>query len=194
MSFGTFNLADIAAQAQASRLREQQMQMQQRQMDFNERKFFADLDKEKREQVEAAVKDLSAAVQWADTPEKWAQVQQHYGQYDPQLASVTFDQRETSLVRLGQMGEYLNATAPKIMSIEAGGSLAAVDPRTGKPSFTVLPNPGDAAPGSPAQGGVQEGATATNLQTGQKLIFRGGQWQPMGGGAGNSVGGFQPGQ
>ena len=30
----------------------------------------------------------------------------------------------------------------------------------------------------PAPGGVTEGATATNPQTGQKLIFRGGRWEP----------------
>lgn len=30
-----------------------------------------------------------------------------------------------------------------------------------------------------AQGGIPEGATATNPKTGQKLVFRGGQWQPM---------------
>ncbi len=30
-----------------------------------------------------------------------------------------------------------------------------------------------------AQGGIPEGATATNEKTGQKIVFRGGQWQPM---------------
>jgi hypothetical protein len=34
------------------------------------------------------------------------------------------------------------------------------------------------APGAPDAGGVREGATATNKQTGEKLIFRGGQWGP----------------
>lgn len=29
------------------------------------------------------------------------------------------------------------------------------------------------------QGGIAEGATATNEKTGQKIVFRGGQWQPM---------------
>jgi hypothetical protein len=34
------------------------------------------------------------------------------------------------------------------------------------------------APGAPDAGGPKEGATATNKQTGEKLIFRGGQWGP----------------
>lgn len=37
---------------------------------------------------------------------------------------------------------------------------------------------------------VQEGATATNPQTGEKIIFRNGAWQAMGGTAGNGGGGF----
>lgn len=32
---------------------------------------------------------------------------------------------------------------------------------------------------TPAQSPVRDGATATNPQTGQRIIFRGGQWQPM---------------
>lgn len=48
-----------------------------------------------------------------------------------------------------------------------------------------IPNPW-ASP----QGGVQEGRTATNPQTGEKLMFRGGQWVPAGGGGGNAPGGF----
>lgn len=40
------------------------------------------------------------------------------------------------------------------------------------------------------QGGVQEGATATNSQTGEKIVFRNGAWQPMGGSVGNGTGGF----
>lgn len=48
--------------------------------------------------------------------------------------------------------------------------------------------------GAAAQQGedaVQEGATATNPQTGEKIIFRNGQWQAAGGGGGNATGGFR---
>ncbi len=34
------------------------------------------------------------------------------------------------------------------------------------------------APGTPDAGAIPEGKTATNPQTGEKLIFRGGQWGP----------------
>lgn len=55
--------------------------------------------------------------------------------------------------------------------------------QTGKTSVgTPLKAPAAASTGSSestAPGGVQEGATATNPQTGQKIIFRGGQWQAM---------------
>lgn len=37
---------------------------------------------------------------------------------------------------------------------------------------------------------IQEGATATNPKTGQKLQFKNGQWVPVGGGSGNATGGF----
>ena len=43
------------------------------------------------------------------------------------------------------------------------------------------------------QGGTQDGATATNPKTGEKVVFRNGQWQPMGGGGSNVTNGF-PGQ
>lgn len=148
------------------------------------------LDKAEREKVEAGLKDLSAAVRWADTPQKWAVVQQHYGRFDPQLAAVPFENREQALIQLGQMGEYLEKSAPKIMSIEAGGSLAAVDPRTGQPTFTVLPNPGNASPGAPAGSGPRPG----DVEDGYR--FKGGDpadpnnWIKVGGGGGNVTSGF----
>lgn len=42
----------------------------------------------------------------------------------------------------------------------------------------------------PQQNAIQEGATATNSETGAKLIFRNGAWQPLGGGVGNGTSGF----
>lgn len=181
------NLADLYRQKQEADMRGQQMQMQREGMDMRREEMdwqrqLEEIERDERraEAMKAGLKDMAAAVQWADSPQKWAIVQQHYGKYDPQLAAVPFENREQALIQLGQMGEYLEKTAPKVMSIEAGGSLAAVDPRTGKPTFTVLPNPGGMQPGAPASG-VQEGATATNPQTGEKIQFRNGQWQPMGG-------------
>lgn len=39
----------------------------------------------------------------------------------------------------------------------------------------------------------QEGVTATNPKTGQKLMLKGGKWVPTGGGSGNATGGFSGG-
>lgn len=76
--------------------------------------------------------------------------------------------------------------------VQAGGAVYTNDPLTGF-APGIVPNPGGAAAGAPA-GGYQEGATATNPQTGEKIIFRNGAWQPMGGTAGNGGGGFPTGQ
>ncbi len=39
---------------------------------------------------------------------------------------------------------------------------------------------------------IQEGTTATNPKTGEKLQLKNGQWVPVGGGSGNATGGFRP--
>jgi hypothetical protein len=197
---GQINLADIYKQQDDRALQQQQMHQRDRQLDQQDQQFqmqmqehLSQLDENKRKAAEKGLEDMAAAVQWADTPQKWAVVQQHLAQSGhPDLASTPFDAREQSLITLGKMGDYLKATAPKIQAIEAGGSLAALDPRTGKPTFTVLPNPGDQTPGAPVGAGVQEGATATNPTTGEKVRFQGGQWVPIQGGAGSNVGGGFP--
>lgn len=47
---------------------------------------------------------------------------------------------------------------------------------------TRLYQPKIGGPGQAVGGGVTEGQTATNPQTGEKIIYQGGQWVPMGGG------------
>lgn len=112
------------------------------------------MDEQKRKQVEAGVKDMSAAVQWADTPEKWAVVQQHYGKFDPQLAAVPFQNREQALISLGQMGDYLKSTAPKIITPEAGGGAFEYSPGGGMRTL-IQPNDGTQPMGAPV--GEQSG-------------------------------------
>jgi hypothetical protein len=70
------------------------------------------MDDRQREMAKAKVADLSAAVRWADTPEKWQYVQQHYGQEGIDLSPYQFQDREKSMVALGQLGSYLDG-APK---------------------------------------------------------------------------------
>ena len=186
------NLVDMYRQKQAMDMQRQQMEMQREQMEFQKALQEANINAEKAKAMKEGVKDMHAAVRWADSPEKWAQVQQHYGQYDPQLASIPFEQREQALLKLGQLGEYLDKNQEKFQAIEPGGSLYGISP-DGNVREVVRANPGNAAPASPV-GSVQEGATATNPQTGEKIIFRNGAWQPMGGTAGNGGGGFPTGQ
>ncbi len=140
------------------------------------------LNKEQREHVESGLKDMHSAVQWAQNPQDWERVKQHYAQFAPEIASIPFEQREQALIKIGQLGEYLKATEPKIHSITEGGGLYSVDPRGGQVNTLVSPNDGSHTLGQPVQGGVTEGATATNPQTGQKIMFQGGQWVPVAGG------------
>jgi len=153
-------------------------------------RLFMQLDERQREQAKAEVADLGAAVRWADTPEKWAYVQQHYAQSGLDLSQYGFQDRERGLVALGQIGQYLeSAPKPEYRAVEAGGSL--IDVSGGDPRVVIAPNPGGHQTGAPVQsGGVSEGATATNPQTGEKIIYRNGQWEPMGGSGGNAGGGF----
>jgi hypothetical protein len=159
---GQFSLADIAQQSQQMRHADQTMQQRERQLDQTDQRFdlemqklTAEMSKEQREAAAEGLKDMAAAVQWANTPEQWAVVQRHLGQHNPELASVPFERREEVLVSTGRMADFLELNKPEIRAIEAGGSLAAVNPHTGQPTFTVLPNPGGMQPGSPAgpQGG-----------------------------------------
>lgn len=153
----SLNLAQMYAQAQGMKQNEQMMEMRQQEMDLREREMLDRMDARQREAAKEGVKDLHAAVRWADTPEKWAQVQAHYGQYDPQLAQVPFDQRETALIKLGQMGQYLEDTAPDIRTVEPGGSVVGIAPG-GKVTEYVRANPGNAAPYSPVSGNIPQGA------------------------------------
>lgn len=200
------NLADIYRQQDERKAHEQQVQMQGRQMDMQEQRFdlemqqhLASMDENKRKAAEKGLEDMAAAVQWADTPQKWQVVQQHLAQSGhPELASTPFEARENSLITLGKMGDYLKATAPKIQSIEAGGSLATVDPRTGEPTFTVVPNPGGMATGAPAAGGnlarPQSKAELDALAPGTEYEAPDGSRRRKGGGAVTGPGGFPSGQ
>jgi hypothetical protein len=88
------------------------------------------------------------------------------------------------------MAQRIAMQDSKVVNTTAGGMSGMLGPNGYQPF--ILPNSGEAPAGAPVSGGVQEGATATNPQTGEKVIFKGGQWVPLGGGGGNATGGFQP--
>lgn len=187
-----FNLGDLYQQQQQRQQNDQVMQQRGRQMDLQERQFdleelkrLDELDENQREAVEEGLKDLSAAVQWAQTPEQWAVVQQHYGQHDPQLANMPFEQREQALISAGQMSEYLKNTAPKVQAIEPGGSLYSITPDGRQINELVRANPGTAEPLSPVNSGGEERKSVA----GRNFVKRGGQWFEETG-ASNGAGNF----
>lgn len=111
--------------------------------------FAMKLDEHQRKQARAELEDLSSAVRWADTPEKWQQVQQFYGKH-ADLTPYTFENRERALMSLGLLGKYLeDAPKPEYRTVEAGGSL--IDVSGGNPRVVIAPNPGGKPLGSPVE-------------------------------------------
>lgn len=66
---------------------------------------------------------------------------------------------------------------PETLAQKAKNRQLAVEGMVGNagPTFKQSPTVGS-QPQTPSTGSVNEGATATNPQTGQKIVFRGGQW------------------
>lgn len=83
--------------------------------------------------------------------------------------------------------EIWNADQVKTIPYTQGGGVAGYNTATGEAQTIIAPNPGGYAAGTPVAsggGGVPEGATATHPQTGEKIIFRNGQWKSAGQGGG----------
>jgi hypothetical protein len=147
------------------------------------------MDDRQRKQALAKTKDLGAAVRWADTPEKWNYVQQHYGQQGVDLSSYGFEDRERGLVALNQISGYLkDPPKPDYRAIEPGGSL--IDVTGGNPRVVIAPNEGGHPMGAPV-GESSQDVTATG-PNGQKLRLnpQTNQWEPMGGPTPSASGGF----
>jgi hypothetical protein len=192
-SAGQFSLADLAQQSQQLRHGEQAMQQRERALNQQDQQFqlemqqhTARLSAAEREAAAKGLEDMAAAVQWADTPEKWSVVQQHLAQGHPELAGVQFGEREQVLIQTGQMANYLKANQEKFQAIEPGGSLFGISP-TGDVREVVRANPGTAAPMAPVGGGETRKTVG-----GKSYVNRNGQWFEETA-ASNGSGGF-PGQ
>ena len=85
----------------------------------------------------------------------------------------------------------VKAEAFKTVPMVPGGGVAGINTQTGEAQVLVKPYGYDAPTGTPAAPTPSEGAIAENKSTGQKLIFQGGKWQPMGGQPGGQPP-FQP--
>lgn len=218
-AFGTFSLADIAAQAQDAKLRSMQIEDYQAR---RERQAQSDETAQHREQATMIAK-LTDGVTDDATYQQRRQAAIAYGMdpgaipetYDPQFVQTyntlahtllrpDGEQKLSTAAQQAQELTGLPITDPRtrqVMSrllsdnvpVQAGGAVYTNDPLNGF-APGIVPNPGNAPAGASAQGGIQDGATATNPQTGERIIFRNGQWQPMGGTAGNGGGNFPPGQ
>ena len=123
---------------------------------------------------------MAAAVRWADSPEKWEQVIDHYGREGVDLSRYRgqFHMRERAMLELGQIGKYLeSAPKPEYRTIEAGGSL--IDVSGGNPRVVIAPNDGSQQVGAPA--GLAPGKVVNGFR------YRGGNpndrnsWEPIGG-------------
>jgi hypothetical protein len=111
------------------------------------------LDEHQRELASHLADDLGSAVRWADTPEKWQYVQQHYGEKGIDLSPYRFEDRERGLVALGQMSGYLkDPPKAEYRTLEPGGSL--IDVSGGQPRVVIAPNDGSYQTGAPAGGNI----------------------------------------
>jgi hypothetical protein len=141
------------------------------------------LDEHQRAIAKEATSDLANAVRWADTPDKWTQVQEFYKTKGVDLSRYAFEGREQGLMALGKLGEYLDgAPKPEYRSVEAGGSL--IDVSGGNPRVVIAPNDGSQQMGSPVRqaGGPEPGKVINGFR------YKGGNpndrnsWEPVNGG------------
>jgi len=119
-------------------------------------------------------------------------------QYDPQsaieLLKMKSKQQGQDPTALMQNMEYLRRLNPGMTDAQLAevAQYAIAAPRMyGSPETGFTPDPNYPFTRAQPEGGdLQEGATATNPTTGEKIVFRNGAWVPMGGASGNAGGGF----
>ena len=168
--------------------------------------LFMKLDDRQREQAKAEASELVNAVQWADTPEKWAQAQQYLGSKGMDVSGYGFDQREQYLLQAGKIGQLLesrpkpNAGPTSVQEFEYAQRNPAyrdfleerrgpIVANNGDGTFTLIPRTsggGGAAPKGPPQPGQVVGG----------FRFKGGNpndrnsWEPAGGQTASPSGAF----
>jgi hypothetical protein len=163
---------------------------------------WAKLDARQREHIKRGVDYVGQAAlaisklppdQRAAAWDEYAQrgVEQGFTELADEVGGYSEEALQSALAEAGLVRQAIEMAEPQEFNVGPGEGRYQRDPITGGISTVIAPNPGDAAPFSPVGGVVAEGATATNPQTGEKIIFRGGQWVPTGGGASNGAGNFQ---
>jgi hypothetical protein len=134
---------------------------------------------------------------------------QYLGQMDPTIAGIAQQNPQMALkimemkakqsggqdpTALMQNMEYLRRLNPGMTDAQLAevAQYAIAAPRMyGSPETGFAPDPNYPFNRAQPEGGdLQDGATATNPQTGEKIVYRNGAWIPMGGASGNAGGGF----
>lgn len=140
---------------------------------------YAALNKDQAAIAKQNVETVGQLALMADTPQKWDSVIDQLG---PQFAQYKgqFGQREAIIARAGQVKEFLQQQEPKYMTVPNDADLVNVKDPQALSDFAA----GRQAPQ------VSEGQTATNPQTGEKIVFQNGQWVAQGGAGSNASGGF----
>lgn len=127
---------------------------------------------------------------------------------DPALAEIFAQDPETGMALLRmkqpeqqsptalmQNMEYLRRLNPGMSDQQLAevAQQAIVAPRMyGSPEMGWFPDPNYPFMNQPQQdGGISEGATATNPETGERIVYRNGAWVPMGGAGSDAGGGFR---
>jgi hypothetical protein len=148
------------------------------------------LSAEEKAAAEAGVKDMAAAVKWAQTPEQWEQVKQSYRNKGMQVPDIPFEGREQLLIHFNQMSEYLEMSKQKIVPFEAGGGVASIDEYTGKVTPLIIPNDGSGQTGGNDIPTVTDAASYNALPPGAEYRTPDGNVRRKGGGGSNATGNF----
>lgn len=189
--------------------------------------FQAGMDRNK-EQEKEWVQYLGNLAQWADTPEKWDQAVDHFSQQYPHAKQFKgrFELREPLMARAGIAPQKADKTElqrkadyylsigrpdlakalleneahgrPQMVAFTDGGGVAQYDPATRRVSPVIMPNPGDAAPGSPVSAGGPPAEAVARLKSNpheaaqfDEIFGPGASDRVLGGSGGNVGGGFR---
>lgn len=113
---------------------------------------------------------------------------QQFPEYAEQINQIAFLPEaeqdaalRAAIVEAGLMERLQRMEQPQTFNVGPGEGRYERDPRTGEINTIVQPNYGQAPAFSPVRTNSQftEGQTATNPQTGQRIVFRNGAWRPM---------------
>lgn len=181
--------------------------LQVRQMQREESRVAQEQQQKQTEQRRADIPLIGRLLDHATDETTYQQARQVAGQYGIDVSQLPEAYDPAWVEQTKQTVKVLSDPA-KLEALSAAGKIAAdMGFKPGTPEYnakvgeiwtaseakpyvvggeTKLYQPKIGGPGQAIGGGVSEGATATNPQTGEKIIYQGGQWVPMGQGGGGS--------